>query len=120
MSKTRPSHIENALVRMNTNQWFTWTDSKNKIYANLRLTEKIGKKGQGLIDNPVTELPSESTVNAKLKELQDAWDLENDSYKSKRRAEYPSIVDQLDDIYNNGIDAWKTTIKTTKDKYPKG
>ncbi len=40
-------------------------------------------------------------------------------YKWKRQAEYPSVVDQLDDIYHNGIDAWKTTIKTTKDKYPK-
>ena len=40
-------------------------------------------------------------------------------YKNKRAAEYPSIVDQLDDIYHNGIDAWKATIKKTKDKYPK-
>ena len=51
--------------------------------------------------------------------MQDAWDAENDSYKSKRRAEYPSIADQLDDIYHNGIDGWKATIKTTKDKYTK-
>jgi hypothetical protein len=29
------------------------------------------------------------------------------------------MADQLDDIYHNGIDAWKATIKTTKDKYPK-
>ena len=40
-------------------------------------------------------------------------------YKSDRAAEYPSVVDQLDDIYHNGIDAWKATIKKTKDKYPK-
>ena len=40
-------------------------------------------------------------------------------YKRKRASEYPSIADQLDDIYHNGIDAWKATIKTTKDKYPK-
>ena len=40
-------------------------------------------------------------------------------YKDDRRAEYPSIVDQLDDIYHNGIDGWKETIKATKDKYPK-
>jgi len=40
-------------------------------------------------------------------------------YKLKRQAEYPSVVDQLDDIYHNGIDGWKATIKTTKDKYPK-
>lgn len=40
-------------------------------------------------------------------------------YKTDRAAEYPSVVDQLDDIYHNGIDAWKATIKVTKDKYPK-
>ena len=40
-------------------------------------------------------------------------------YQEKRAAEYPSIADQLDDIYHNGIDGWKATIKTTKDKYPK-
>jgi hypothetical protein len=46
-------------------------------------------------------------------------DEEANGYKSKRAAEYPSIPDQLDDIYHNGIDAWKETIKATKDKYPK-
>ena len=40
-------------------------------------------------------------------------------YQKKRAEEYPSVVDQLDDIYHNGIDGWKATIKTTKDKYPK-
>ena len=46
-------------------------------------------------------------------------ELAKEDYKWKRAAEYPSVVDQLDDIYHNGIDAWKATIKTTKDKYPK-
>ena len=69
----RPNHIEDALVSLNAGQWFTWTDSKNKIYANLKLSEKIGVGGK-IVDNPVTELPTESAVNAKLKELQDAWD----------------------------------------------
>ena len=41
------------------------------------------------------------------------------AYKEKRANEYPSVVDQLDDIYHNGIDGWKATIKATKDKYPK-
>lgn len=54
---------------------------------------------------------NQSTVNA--------W-VDPDLYKYKRANEYPSIADQLDDIYHNGIDAWKATIKTTKDKYPKG
>jgi|TARA_B100001939_G_scaffold169449_1_gene146165 hypothetical protein len=41
-------------------------------------------------------------------------------YIDKRVKEYPSIVDQLDDIYHNGLDGWKETIKAVKDKYPKG
>ena len=40
-------------------------------------------------------------------------------YQYKRENEYPRIEDQLDDIYHNGIDGWKKTIKTVKDKYPK-
>ena len=68
----RPDHIEDALIKIHSKQWFTWTDSKNKIYANLRLTEKVGIDGN-IVDNPVTELPKESAVNAKLKELQVAW-----------------------------------------------
>ncbi len=47
-----------------------------------------------------------------------AW-TDPDQYKINRATEYPSIADQLDDIYHNGIDGWKATIKTTKDKYPK-
>jgi len=72
----RPNHIEDALTNLHVGQWFTWTDSKNKIYANLKLTDKVGVDGN-LVDNSVTELPTESAVNAKLKELQDAWDAAN-------------------------------------------
>jgi len=72
----RADHIEDALIVLHSKQWFTWTDSKNKIYANLRLTEKVGVNGN-VVDNSVTELPTESAVNAKLKELQDAWDAAN-------------------------------------------
>ena len=31
----RPTHIENYLVTVREGQWFGWSDSKNKIYANL-------------------------------------------------------------------------------------
>ena len=102
----RPTHIEDYLITVRTGQWFGWSDSKNKVYANLVVHDGGAK-------------PSESDCTNGLKALQDAWDLENDSYKSKRKAEYPSIEDQLDDIYHNGIDGWKATIKTTKDKYSK-
>ena len=61
--------------------------------------------------------PTDSEINTKLSELTTAYN--NKDYSRKRSAEYPSVVDQLDDIYHNGIDAWKATINTTKDKYPK-
>ena len=60
---------------------------------------------------------SEADILAKQKELQTAYD--NNAYQRSRATEYPSIADQLDDIYHNGVDAWKATIKTVKDKYPK-
>ena len=60
---------------------------------------------------------SQPTDN-ELNEAFTAWKNANE-YKQKRVAEYPSIEDQLDDIYHNGIDGWKATIKTIKDKYPK-
>jgi len=53
----------------------------------------------------------------KQAELQTEYN--NNQYQRDRKKEYPSIVDQLDYIYHNGIDGWKATIKITKDKYPK-
>jgi len=64
-----------------------------------------------------TAVISKADIQAKQAELQTAYD--NNKYQRDREKEYPSIVDQLDDIYHNGIDAWKATIKVTKDKYPK-
>tara|TARA_B100000927_G_scaffold290709_1_gene290287 strand:- start:79 stop:369 length:291 start_codon:yes stop_codon:yes gene_type:complete len=53
-------------------------------------------------------------VKAKKTELENAT-----SYIHARKNDYPSIADQLDDIYHNGIDAWKATIKEVKDNHPK-
>jgi len=53
---------------------------------------------------------SKENIKSKMSEI---------AYIEKRANEYPSIVDQLDDIYHNGIDGWKETIKAVKDKYPK-
>ena len=102
----RADHIEDYLCTVRMGQWFGWSDPDNKIYKNL-IVHDGGTK------------PSESDCTAGLAAMQAAWDLENDSYKSKRRAEYPDYASQLDDIYHNGIDGWKTTIKAIKDKYPK-
>ena len=101
-----PDHIEDYLVTVRTGQWFGWSDTKNKIYAKL-IVHDGGTK------------PTEKQCTDGLATMQAAWDLENDSYKSQRKAEYPSIEDQLDTIYHSGVAGWKTTIKAIKDKYPK-
>ena len=62
--------------------------------------------------------PTEEQIQAEIIRLQAEYEAKE--YQRKRKAEYPSIADQLDDIYHNGIDGWKATIKTTKDKYAKG
>tara|TARA_R110002153_G_scaffold91565_1_gene223071 strand:+ start:596 stop:907 length:312 start_codon:yes stop_codon:yes gene_type:complete len=59
----------------------------------------------------------EADILAKQKQLQAEYDAKE--YQRDRAEAYPSMADQLDDIYHNGVDAWKTTIKTIKDKYPK-
>ena len=102
----RADHIEDYLITYRGGQWFGWSDSKNKVYANL-IVHDGGSK------------PTEKECTDGLAALQDAWDLENDSYRSKRREEYPDYATQLDDIYHNGIDGWKASIKAIKDKYPK-
>tara|TARA_B100000123_G_scaffold39135_1_gene25758 strand:- start:50 stop:382 length:333 start_codon:yes stop_codon:yes gene_type:complete len=102
----RPDQIEDYLIRVRTGQWFTWSDPSNKIYANLVVLDGGSK-------------PTEKECTDGLAALQAAWDLENNSYKSQRKAEYPTIEDQLDTIYHSGVASWKTTIKAIKDKYPK-
>ena len=42
-------------------------------------------------------------------ELVNAW-IDPEQYKYQRQQEYPAITDQLDYIYHNGIDAWKTNM----------
>jgi len=44
-----------------------------------------------------------------------------EEYKKQRAKEYPPLTEQLDYIYHNGIEAWKTDIiNPVKAKYPKG
>jgi len=80
-------------------QWWGWQDtSAGEVYSNLKL-----------LDDTAT-MPSEDEVNTKIAEIQ---------IQENRKYDYPSIPDQLDDIFHNGLDAWKATIQETKDKYPK-
>lgn len=73
-----------------------------------------------IVDDNITNIDWSSTpismedINAKAEEIK-----AKEEYIDLRKNEYPSIADQLDDIFHNGIDGWKQTIQAVKDKYPK-
>ena len=67
--------------------------------------------------SPDITQPTQSVIDAEVIRLQPEY--ESQAYARNRKAEYPTIADQLDDIFHNGIDGWKATIQVTKDKYPK-
>ena len=95
---------------------------KNKaIYSLYSNAVSIGGDAEIVLDandKDITSTIDMKAVEAKAQELQTAYD--NNKYQRDRAEAYPSIEDQLDDLYHNGIDGWKTTIKAVKDKYPKG
>ena len=61
--------------------------------------------------------PTEAEITAEVARLQAEYD--NNEYQRQRATAYPSIADQLDQIYHQGLDAWKATILATKSEYPK-
>ena len=93
-----------------------------------RLNSKIvtcsGIKADNITDLITTdESGSEITLDktalkAEIKKIQ--AELDATKYQDDRRRAYPSIGDQLDYIYHNGIDKWKTNIvDPVKAKHPK-
>ena len=104
----RYEHIEDVLVRLHSGQWFGWSDSKNKAYENL------------VIHNSDYDKPTEKALTDALAKQQSDFDAQEYARNRASSSGYPSISDQLDEIYHNGIDSWKAVIKVTKDKYPKG
>ena len=77
---------------------------------------------QNVVPHKITEWDSgnkdSQPTDDELNAAYTAWKNANE-YKQKRELEYPELEDQLDDIYHNGIEGWKTKIKTIKEKYPK-
>ena len=102
----RADHIEDYLVTVRTGQWFGWSDSKNKIYANL-IVHDGGSK------------PSESDCTSGLAAMQSAWDEKNKQYKLERvigvgtTAGYESISNQLDQLYHDMKDGKLGVAATT-------
>ncbi len=91
----------------------------------LRATQEL--YGNGSINPPSTDVyisgilaTSEqmTAITAKIAELETEW--ETQKYARQRKAEYPDWGSQLNKIYDDGIDAWKTEmVDPIKAKYPK-
>jgi predicted lipoprotein len=65
-----------------------------------------------------TEPIPEAEIQAEMERLQAEYDALQ--YQRDRKPEYPSMADQLDYIYHNGIDKWKSDmVKPVKDAHPK-
>ena len=119
LSTGKPNHIEDWLVKHRTGQWFGWTDHTNKIYANLVVYDGGSK-------------PTETECTDGLDALISAWNLENDSYRSRRvgiTSGYASIPEQLDQLYHDMTDGklgagattgrWYVGISSVKTLFPK-
>ena len=90
---------------MNYIEQKTWDDEHSSVWR-----EIVSRFGQSEYDDEDRRTIHMATLKAE-------W--ETKKYQRDRATEYPPIAEQLDDIYHNGIDGWKTTIKTIKDKHPK-
>jgi len=100
----RPNHIEDYLVKVRSGQWFGWSDSKNKIYANL-----IMHKG----DTP----PTEQECIDGLTQMQTDFDAQD--YARNRKKEYPSIQDCVHAILDDDLENLQILRQAVKNKFPK-
>ena len=82
----RPDHIEDYLVQLHTGQWFGWSDSKNKVYANLIILDDTKSK------------PSESDCTSGLATLQSDFDTAQTNAETKKASGKQKLKDLgLDD-----------------------
>ena len=77
----KPEHIEDVLVHLHSGQWFGWSDSKNKIYANLVIHSSDDK-------------PTKEWLESEIVRQQDAWDAEQIA-KQERLASVKSKLEAL-------------------------
>ena len=104
----RYDHIEDVLCDLHEGGWFGWSDSKNKIYANL------------IIHDDTKTKPTEKELTDSLAKQQSDFDAQ--AYARARQPLYPDIGDQLDDLYKEGAfsASMAAKIKKVKDDNPKG
>jgi len=107
--------LREALKILNIDEWAVYGNPTEAIHLKKVNTLPTKKPDDG---DYIYIKDSESATWTDITNAMTTYD--NKEYQRKRASEYPSIAEQLDDLYHNGIDGWKSSIKAIKDKYPKG
>jgi len=82
----RPDHIEDYLITLHIGQWFGWSDSKNKVYANLIIHDDSKTK------------PTEQECIDGLAQLQSDFDTAQTNTETKKASGKQKLKDLgLDD-----------------------
>ncbi len=89
-------------------------DEINNDVPNRNLWFRLNVLEEADHDKAEINMAALESADNEIKSLYD-----QNEYKSLRKTDYPSIEDQLDQIYNEGLESWKNTIRQTKEKYPK-
>tara|TARA_R100000005_G_scaffold88262_2_gene58026 strand:+ start:1676 stop:1984 length:309 start_codon:yes stop_codon:yes gene_type:complete len=97
----RKATIADALVSINPEIKFTY---RAEDYNRLKILSDHSK-------------PTKAEIDSEIVKVQAQFDSEH--YKLERASQYPSIQDQLDMLYHQGIEGWKAEIKKVKDAHPK-
>ena len=98
--------LENYLAKLHKGQWFGWSDSKNKVYANLVIHSEDAK-------------PTEQECIDGVAALQAEYD--SQEYARNRKAEYDQLNQfemQFDDD-RDSTTTWVDTINEIKGRHPK-
>ena len=108
MNTSRADHIEDVLCRLHLGVWYTWSDSKNKIYENL------------VILNSDYDKPTEKSLTDALAKQHN--DFDSQEYARNRATAYASVGDQLDmlmkDMKNNTT-THREACEAVKGQFPK-
>jgi len=94
------------MIYKNDGVAFLYEEVANNIINQCKMSisdaEKLASDGDALLFDSLDDLKS---------------DVQN--YVANRQREYPELEEQLDRMYHDGFDGWKSFIKTIKEKYPK-
>ena len=105
-NNNRYDHIEDVLVTLHSGQWFGWSDSQNKVYANL------------VIHNSDYDKPTEKSLTDAVANQQSDFDAQE--YARNRKKDYPDWGVQFNKIYDDGLTKWKSEmVDPVKTKWPK-